>query len=79
MRTGFLSELELISQQENQRLTFVKGLDDSFFDATRTREDMITMIERDSALQRMRIAEEEQEKVSGTFFRDGHLRKRTIG
>lgn len=62
MRTGFLSELELISQQENQRLTFVKGLDDSFFDATRTREDMITMIERDSALQRMRIAEEEQEK-----------------
>ena len=62
MRTGFLSELELISQQESQRLTFVKGLDDSFFDATRTREDMITMIERDSALQRMRIAEEEQEK-----------------
>jgi len=62
MRTGFLSELELISQQESQRLGFVKGLDDSFFDATRTREDMITMIERDSALQRMRIAEEEQEK-----------------
>ena len=62
MRTGFLSELELISQQESQRLTFVQGLDDSFFDATRTREDMITMIERDSALQRMRIAEEEQEK-----------------
>lgn len=62
MRTGFLSELELISQQESQRLTFVQGLDESFFDATRTREDMITMIERDSALQRMRIAEEEQEK-----------------
>ena len=62
MRTGFLSELELISQQENQRLTFVKGLDDSFFDATRTREDMITSIERDSALQRMRISQEEQEK-----------------
>jgi len=62
MRTGFLSELELISQQESQRLTFVQGLDDSFFDATRTREDMITSIERDSALQRMRIAEEEQEK-----------------
>jgi len=62
MRTGFLSELELISQQESQRLGFVKGLDESFFDATRTREDMITMIERDSALQRMRIAEEEQEK-----------------
>lgn len=62
MRTGFLSELELISQQESQRLSFVKGLDDSFFDATRTREDMITSIERDSALQRMRIAEEEQEK-----------------
>jgi hypothetical protein len=62
MRTGFLSELDLISQQESQRLGFVKGLDDSFFDATRTREDMITMIERDSALQRMRIAEEEQEK-----------------
>ena len=62
MRTGFLSELELISQQESQRLTFIQGLDDSFFNATRTREDMITMIERDSALQRMRIAEEEQEK-----------------
>ena len=62
MRTGFLSELELISQQEAQRLTFVQGLDESFFDATRTREDMITSIERDSALQRMRIAEEEQEK-----------------
>ena len=26
MRTGFLSELELISQQENQRLTFVQRI-----------------------------------------------------
>lgn len=62
MRTGFLSELELISQQETQRLTFIQGLDESFFNATRTREDMITMIEKDAALQRMRIAEDEQEK-----------------
>ena len=62
MRTGFMSELELIGHQEQQKLDFVRGLDETFFDATFTRQDAITGIERDASRQRLKIAEEEQEK-----------------
>ena len=62
MRTGFMSELELIGHHEAQKLSFVQGLDESFFNAAFTRQDAITSIERDASLQRMKIAEEEQEK-----------------
>lgn len=62
MRIGFMSELELIGHQEQQKLDFVKGLDETFFSATFTRQDAITSIERDASLQRVKISQEEQEK-----------------
>jgi hypothetical protein len=60
MRIGFLSELELIGEQEQQKKDFITGLDETFFDAAFTRQDALTLIEQDAAAKRIKIAEDEE-------------------
>lgn len=60
MRIGFLSELELIGEQEQQKKDFITGLDETFFDAAFTRQDALTFIEKDAAAKRIKIAEDEE-------------------
>lgn len=62
MRIGFLSELELIGEQEQQKKDFITGLDETFFDAAFTRQDALTLIEKDAAAKRIKIAEDEEDQ-----------------